>query len=351
MTLDTRPPAVFSGPRQGADGARSAEAWPELPSLRCADGARMRGEPLHASAVRYSRFLLLEVPGPWGDSALDGKHMDAGVGGQLARAAKAADTHVLLIRRPGRHPSAPAGTENRSMAWAFADTSAGAERVLWGAWRDPADLLDLDLTAAIPGPANAAGPQRLALVCTNGKRDQCCALRGRPVAAAIAAATDWDTWECSHLGGHRFAATMMLLPTGDMFGWVDPESALEVMKRFDLGQLMLSHHRGRCGQSYPVQAALHATAVRLGDFRHGALDARSARRLPAAAPVAGQPAPSADESELWEVEVVHRTRHSPGIAYRVVMAGSRLAPTFLSCSDGTPKAEVQYETHSFTRIE
>ena len=139
-------------------------------------------------------------------------------------------------------------------------------------------LLDLDLTAAIPGPADAAGPQRLALVCTNGKRDQCCALRGRPVAAAIADATDWDTWECSHLGGHRFAATMMLLPTGDMFGWLDPESALEVMKRFDLGQLMLSHYRGRSGQSFPEQAALHATAVRLGT------SARRARRLPHAYP-------------------------------------------------------------------
>jgi hypothetical protein len=144
----------------------------------------MRGEPLHASAVRYSRFLLLEVPGPWGASALDGKHIEAGIARQLAQAAKAADTHVVLIRRPGRHPSAGAGTERRSMAWAFADTSAGAERVLWGSWRDPGELLDLNLTAAIPGPANAAGPQRLALVCTNGKRDQCCALRGRPVAGA-----------------------------------------------------------------------------------------------------------------------------------------------------------------------
>src|SRR5262245_44702688 len=122
---------------------------PPLPSLRCADGARMRGEPLHASAVRYSRFLLLEVPGPWGDSALDGKHMDAAVAGPLAAAAKAADTHVLLIRRPGRHPSARADAASRSMAWALADTSPGVERVLWGAWSDPAELLDLDLTAAI----------------------------------------------------------------------------------------------------------------------------------------------------------------------------------------------------------
>ncbi len=346
MTSDTHRPVVFSRALAGADGSRSPGTLLELPPLRCADSARMRGEPLHASAVRYTRFLLLEVPGPWGDSALDGKHMDSDVARQLAHAAKAADTHVLLIRRPGRHPSNRADTAERSMAWAFADTSAGVERVLWGSWRDPAELLDLDLTAAIPGPANAAGPQRLALVCTNGKRDQCCALRGRPVAAAIASATDWDTWECSHLGGHRFAATMMLLPTGDMFGWVDPESALEVMQRFDVGQVMLSHYRGRSGQSFPVQAALHAAAVRLGDFHRDALRVSYARRVPA-----DGPEHPADETEFWEIEVIHRTEHSPGVAYRVIMAGSKLAPTLLSCSDDTPRAEVRYETHSFSRIE
>jgi hypothetical protein len=303
--------------------------------MRCADAARKRGEPLQASAVRYRRFLLLEVPGPWGHSALDGKHMDPGIARQLARTAAAADTHVVLIRRPGRH--AAAGPQVRVKAWAFADTAPGAERVLWGAWRDPADLLDLDLSAAIPGEANAAGPRRLALVCTNGKRDQCCAIRGRPVAAAIASGTDWDTWECSHLGGHRFAATVMLLPTGDMFGRLGPESALEVLGRFDAGRLVLSHYRGRSGQPVPVQAALHAAAVRLGDFRRGVLRVTSVRPDPA-------------RTDLWEAEVIHRTEDSQETAYRMVLAASRLAPTFLSCSDSGPKAEIRYEPLSFSRI-
>ena len=61
--------------------------------MRCADAARMRGEPLIGSAVRYSRFLLLEVPGPWGTSALAGRHMEAGVARQLASAAAASGTH------------------------------------------------------------------------------------------------------------------------------------------------------------------------------------------------------------------------------------------------------------------
>jgi hypothetical protein len=334
MTQDTLPGADHVAPL-------------ELPPMRCADSARMRGESLQASAVPHRRFLLLEVPGPWGSSALDEKLMDAQVARQLAGSAKESGTHVMLIRRPGRHPASGSGTQKRAMAWAVADVSAGHERILWGVWRDPADLLSLDMEADIPGEANAAGPQRLALVCTNGKRDQCCALRGRPVAAGIAAATGWDTWECSHLGGHRFAATMMLLPTGDMFGWLDPESALEVIRHFDAGQFMLSHYRGRAGQPFPVQAALYAAAVRLGDFRRGALRVPSACRVPVDGGWAGQ---RADGADLWEVDVIHQTEHSPGTAYRVVLAESRIAPSFLSCSDASPKPETRFDTLSFSRI-
>lgn len=69
MTQGTYPPVVFSPALPGADGDGRPGTLPDLPPLRCADAARRRGEPLHASAVDYSRFLLLEVPGPWGDSS------------------------------------------------------------------------------------------------------------------------------------------------------------------------------------------------------------------------------------------------------------------------------------------
>jgi hypothetical protein len=316
------------------------EALRGFPPMRCADAARMRGEPLHASAVRYSRFLLLEVPGAWGRSALDGNSMDPGVARQLAAKAAAAGVHVLLIRRPGRQRSADLpGDEARPKAWALADTSPDAETVSWGSWDVPADLLGVDLTAGLPAAVATAGPQRLALVCTNGKRDQCCAIRGRPVAAAIAAA-GWDAWECSHLGGHRFAATIMLLPTGDMFGWLDPESAVDVLRRFDAGQLMLSHHRGRAGQPALVQAALHAAAVRLADFNRGAFRAAPPRPV-----LAGM----TDHGGLWEVEVTHRTAPGEEARYRVLVAESTLAPALMSCADDIPKAEARYEMLSLSR--
>jgi hypothetical protein len=347
MTQDTCSPGGSEQAASLAGRGGGPGTLPELSTLRCADAARMRGEPLAASAVRYSRFLLLEVPGPWGTSALEGRHMEPGTARLLADAASASGTHVLLIRRVGRL-SAASGAGTGAMAWALADTSPGAECVRWGTWRDPAELLDLDLTAAFSGAAGATGSQRLALVCTNGKRDQCCAVRGRPVAAAIAAA-GWDTWECSHLGGHRFAATIMLLPTGDMFGCLDPDSAAAAMRRFDAGQLMLSHYRGRCGQPVPVQAALHAAAVRLGEFRRGAIRASWARPLPASRG-GGRPERARDAADRWEVELVHQTEAGSETAYRMVLEGAALAPTFLSCGDGIPKTETHYESRSFSRV-
>jgi hypothetical protein len=214
-------------------------------------------------------------------------------------------------------------------------------------WQRPADLLGLDLAAAVPAWAGETGPQRVALVCTNGKRDRCCAVRGRPVAAAIADATGWDAWESSHLGGHRFAATALLLPSGEMFGQFEPESAVEVLRQFDAGRIVPAHYRGQCAQPLAAQAALHTAAVRLGDCRRGAIEVVALRPGlagagtgwpeaagpdgPAAA--AGWPAAAGTgraAADLWEAEVVHRAgdggpesgpESGPEAAYRVTVAG------------------------------
>jgi hypothetical protein len=292
----------------------------------CSDGTRARGDIPHASAVGYQRFLLIEVPGPWGNTALEDSRLAAGPARRLAAAADASGIRVVLIRRPGRHPPTGADAGDNVLTWAIADTADGIERVRWGTWRDPADLLDIDLDATAFSGTPTAGPQRLVLVCTNGKRDQCCALRGRPVAAAIAAVDGWDTWECSHIGGHRFAATVLLLPYGDMFGQLDPESAREVLRRFDDGQIMLSHYRGRCGRPLPVQAALQAAATRLGDCRRGAIRVSSLRAA----------------GDRWEVGISHRSG-----AYQVTVGRTLLEPAMLSCADAEPKPGIGYAAISF----
>ncbi|WUS93748.1 sucrase ferredoxin [Kribbella sp. NBC_00709] len=95
------------------------------------------------------------------------------------------------------------------------------------------------------------------LVCTHGRHDACCAVRGRPVAAALAAAHRERTWECSHIGGDRFAANVVVLPHGLFYGHVPPTRAIELARRHDEGVVVPDLLRGSGAFIPPVQAAQH----------------------------------------------------------------------------------------------
>ncbi|MEU4291037.1 sucrase ferredoxin [Kribbella sp. NPDC026596] len=95
------------------------------------------------------------------------------------------------------------------------------------------------------------------LVCTHGRHDACCAVRGRPVAAALAAAYPERTWECSHIGGDRFAANVVVLPHGLFYGHVSTTRAVELAKRYDEGTVVPDLLRGSGAFTPPVQAAQH----------------------------------------------------------------------------------------------
>jgi hypothetical protein len=97
----------------------------------------------------------------------------------------------------------------------------------------------------------------------------------------------------------------------------------------------------------PVQAALHAAAVRLGDSRRHAFEVTLARRVPPGpcAPAGDQPA----EADRWEVLVRHQAQPGHAVTYRVTVAGAVPSPALLSCSDDAPRAEVRYTTVSLSR--
>ncbi len=93
------------------------------------------------------------------------------------------------------------------------------------------------------------------LVCTNGARDPCCAIRGPAVAAALDRLRPGQVYECSHLGGHRFAANVLVLPDGLCFGRLDPHAAVSLAEELEAGNLPLDHLRGRTALAPEQQAA------------------------------------------------------------------------------------------------
>jgi hypothetical protein len=93
------------------------------------------------------------------------------------------------------------------------------------------------------------------LVCADAARDPTCAERGRRLTAALAGPVGDRVWECSHLGGHRFAATGVLLPTGYVYAGLTPHLARAVLAAAERGAVHPAGLRGRSTWSRPGQVA------------------------------------------------------------------------------------------------
>ncbi|WP_406453651.1 sucrase ferredoxin [Streptomyces sp. NBC_01622] len=284
----------------------------------CATVSRDLDEPISGTAATATTWLLLEQPGPWGAKALTMSHLDPVLGRALEAAAVNTGVRIALIRRPGRHAD-PAPSRVRQVYAAHA--------VPGNAWlqsattTDPRQLLGLDFAALGAGDPHSFGAalggrvhtgDPLALVCTNGKRDRCCALLGRPLAAELAASGVEGAWEVTHLGGHRFSPTVLVLPYGYAYGRVGAHTVKEILQGVQEGRVVVEGCRGGSAWERPGQAA--ELAVRTA-AREYATDALSVVRTDGGAP-------------RWEVTVAH----TDGRHWRVIVAqGASLPPRPQSC--------------------
>jgi hypothetical protein len=213
---------------------------------RCATRAQARGDHMLGTAFPAGRLLLVEEPHPWGFDGLRASRFDAATALALEARGRAEGVRVQAIRRPGRSPQP---TRRR---WAIADVRAEEPVLRWGEFTDDAELLELPLDGSHGEP----DPSPVYLVCTHGRHDPCCAARGRPVAAALAAVRPGQVWQVSHLGGCRFAPSVLVLPLGLMYGRVPPSAPGELVAAAEAGEVMTALLRGRIGHHPVAQAAL-----------------------------------------------------------------------------------------------
>ncbi len=220
----------------------------------CTRASIAREEPLYATASTVARWIVVEQPGPWGRDALLESRLPDEVGIRLKERARQLAARVILVRRHGGRDEDPA---TRTCY-----VSHTGPAVVWMesfTLDRPAQLLDLDLAPLRDGGRVGGDPvdHPIYLTCTNGSHDVCCAEFGRPAAAAMDGVRPGRAWECSHIGGDRFAGNLVVLPHGLYFGRVGPDDAERIAERYEGGRLDLAHYRGRSCYPFLVQAAEH----------------------------------------------------------------------------------------------
>ena len=180
-------------------------------------------EALAGTAPTRRFWWVIEHPGPWPAEAISESVVGDSTAWALAENERH-DTCVLLTR--SRRDS-----DAQRRVWK-ADTQTG--------------VLEIG-SATVDLPTLTPVDEALTLVCTHGRRDQCCAVRGRPLVDAIPGAR-----ECTHIGGHRFAPTILLLPRGIVLGRL---SVREWDMVRSLGSEALPYYRGRVDLDAPTQVA------------------------------------------------------------------------------------------------
>lgn len=221
----------------------------DLSPQTCSGSSDAAGEPLAGSAPVASAWIVLEDPGPWGRDPLVDSALAGAVGELCRELQESCAIRTIAARHASRRRLSPAQPRN---VWLAVSTPGGG-RIRQVLTASVNEIHEWNLRGMANGELPAVGrllEGRMEFICTHSGRDACCAVLGR--AAALARP---NAWECSHLGGHRFAATSLVLPDAACFGRLSPTAT---------GDLDTAHLRGACHLPPELQVAEIAVRTHLG---------------------------------------------------------------------------------------
>ena len=241
----------------------------------CAELSLAMGAPLHGTASEQEVWLLLSYSGEWRIRAAEDNDLPVAVQAWLNEQLIAIPkSRLVLIKQDRPMPL---------LTFAIAVTRADDQRLYRFEFDSFEALQGLDVSGIVSGSAEAPlSSSSFLLVCTNGKRDQCCARFGLPVYRAMqqAAPPEVELWQSTHLGGHRYAAVVLALPLGVMYGYVAPEHTAELLASVTEKRIVPTLYRGRTFYDGVSNSADFYLRRHLNDWRADGLKVDSAEALP-----------------------------------------------------------------------
>lgn len=207
----------------------------------CRDICIDRGEPLPGSGIAAQHYALLHWPRRhWRVPRTSSQDMPD----ILSRA-------IVTANEAGIHVALVDGDE---IAFSFngrfirtATPEAAARQLLYiASGRVPDGEIDERLTI---------------LCCTDSKQDPCCARYGFATWKALKAVANplqFRVLQSTHLGGCRFAASLLVLPLRQRYGRLEPKDAPDFLESLSRGAPFLPAYRGNPALDPASQVAEHA---------------------------------------------------------------------------------------------
>lgn len=218
----------------------------------CAELSLSAGERSLGTASMGAVWLLLEYPHGWGRHAFE----ESALPSEVKRFFKDSLARIrhsrLLFIKTDR------GRRDARMSLFVVRCRERAPFVVRLRLEKYFDALKYDLALIASGRDLHGGEvcdRPLFLVCTHGRRDKCCAKFGVPLYNALQEHVGDSVWQCSHVGGDRFAGNLICFPHGLFYAHATPEAGRRVVDTYRAGRVLTEEFRGRACYSHQLQAA------------------------------------------------------------------------------------------------
>ncbi len=229
----------------------------------CTDLAWEHGVPLVGTATRGDIWFLLEFNERWGAKAFEESSLPEEVKDHLNPARfPNVKARTLMIRQDRTQ-------RQKGVRFFVGQTHPKEPRLYEYHLQDYAELLDIDissLAAGNPGDPAYLRDEPLYLVCTNGKRDQCCSVYGPETYQAMKEETGDAVWQSSHIGGHNQSPITLFFPQGINYARSTVAEIRRLIQAYRQRKIVLRHYRGRVGLENESQAAEHFWREQTGNL-------------------------------------------------------------------------------------
>jgi hypothetical protein len=221
------------------------------PDVFCCALSRELKEPLLGTAVDNRVWFLLEYDRPWRAKATEDNELPREVQSWLDAQVALTKGRLQFIKQERRETGQP-------LAFYVVQAGERQPRMFRFQLEAYADLLQVDVTRLLASDGEYKGLQQvepLYLVCTNGRRDRCCALYGLEVYYRLRKIAADQVWQTTHVGGHRFAANVLTFPDATYYGRMQTNDLESFYQARERGEMVLEHLRGRSCYREVAQAA------------------------------------------------------------------------------------------------
>jgi hypothetical protein len=215
----------------------------------CSVVSKSSGEDPAGSGAPFASYLLLEIPPPWRGDITE----SPGLSREMCAAVAEARDAGAIDRFTGFMPDPEYSLEGHTRAFLFQRPEGP-----FAAYEKRDYLLPQEEVVAfarsLPEPDGLSRFEhyrqeteqvREIFTCTHGANDACCGKFGFPIYNLLrfkyAGPGRLRVWRASHIGGHRFAPTLIDLPEGRYWGHLELKHLENLVLRngpvFELGRL------------------------------------------------------------------------------------------------------------------